>query len=99
MPVISAVSRNVGLQAAAITVRGLDVGPGSFAGRGKALLKEIATTLFMAVVCGVVLGLIGGFWSKHLVFGLVIGLASQRPIAELVRYSSQRQAAVAMPTL
>jgi magnesium transporter len=73
MPVISAVSGNVGLQAAAITVRGLDVGPGSLGDRGKVLLKEIATTLFMAVVCGLVLGLIGGFWSRHLVFGLVIG--------------------------
>jgi len=75
MPVISAVSGNVGLQAAAITVRGLDVGPGSFRSGGAALLKEIVTTLCMAVVCGTVLGAIGGFWAKHLVFGLVVGSA------------------------
>jgi magnesium transporter len=75
MPVISAVSGNVGLQAAAITVRGLDAGAMSIRAAGKALFKESATTLLMAAVCGVVLGLIGGFWSGHVMFGVVIGLA------------------------
>ena len=75
MPVISAVSGNVGLQAAAITVRGLDAGAMSIRAAGKALFKESATTLLMAAVCGVVLGSIGGLWSRHLMFGVVIGLA------------------------
>jgi magnesium transporter len=74
VPVISAVSGNVGLQAVAITVRGLDQGLTPRTGT-TALLKEIGTTLFMAIVCGLALGLIGAVWSKHLMFGAVIGLA------------------------
>lgn len=54
MPVISAVSSNVGLQAAAIAVRALDERQTLKSG-GAALLKEISTTVLMAVVCGVVL--------------------------------------------
>jgi magnesium transporter len=73
MPVISAISGNVGLQAAAITVRGLDAG--DIASGKSALIKEGMTTLLMATICGVVLGLIGGIWSRHLMFGVVIGLA------------------------
>jgi magnesium transporter len=73
MPVISAVSGNVGLQAAAITVRGLDTGQAGFAQAGKSLLKESATALLMAVVCALFLGIIGIVWSKDFVFGAVIG--------------------------
>lgn len=74
MPVISAVAGNVGLQAAAITVRAIDQGR-SIRHGGAALLKEVATTLIMAIVCGLVLGAIGAGWAHHLVFGAVIGLA------------------------
>jgi magnesium transporter len=73
MPVISAVSGNVGLQAAAITVRGLDTGEMSLKSRGKALLKEAATSLLMALACGTVLGIIGLIWSRHILFSVVIG--------------------------
>ncbi|MGH2467615.1 MAG: magnesium transporter [Candidatus Limnocylindrales bacterium] len=75
MPVISAISGNVGLQAAAITVRGLDTGAVSTARGLTALRKELATTLLMAVLCGLVLGTIGVLWSGRLPFGLVIGAA------------------------
>jgi magnesium transporter len=75
MPVISAVAGNVGLQAAAITVRGLDTGQVSFKRSGKALLKETAVTLLMGAVCALVLGTIGVIWSKHLMFGIVIAIA------------------------
>lgn len=73
MPVISAISGNVGLQAAAITVRALDTRQMSLARVWSALLKESATALIMAIICGLVLGLIGAAWAKHLPFGLVIG--------------------------
>jgi len=75
MPIISAVSGNVGLQAAAITVRRLDTGDASARAARHALLKEAMTTLFMAIASGIVLALIGGVWSRHLMFGVVIGLA------------------------
>lgn len=75
MPVISAVSGNVGLQAAAIVVRGLDTGHVTL-GRWRAQVsKELATTLLMALVCGAVLGTVGAIWSGHPPFGLVIGVA------------------------
>lgn len=73
MPVISAISGNVGLQAAAIVVRGLDTGHVTISDWRRHVSKELRTTIIMAVGCGLVLGAIGAFWSKHLPFGLVIG--------------------------
>lgn len=73
MPVISAISGNVGLQSAAITVRAIDTGQRK--GIWKSVKKEGATSLLMALVCGTVLGTIGSIWSKEIPFGLVIGAA------------------------
>ena len=73
MPVISAISGNVGLQAAAITVRAVDTKlPGSH-NVFKSVSRELATSVFMAIVCGIVLGTIGSIWAKRIPFGLVIG--------------------------
>ncbi|MEA2515099.1 MAG: magnesium transporter [Thermomicrobiales bacterium] len=73
MPVISAVSGNVGLQAAAIVVRGLDTGHVTTHRWGRQVARELATSLLMALACGLVLGVVGAVWSRHLPFGLVIG--------------------------
>ncbi|HEU0164372.1 MAG TPA: magnesium transporter, partial [Thermomicrobiales bacterium] len=73
MPVISAISGNVGLQAAAIVVRGLDTGHVTLADWRRHLGRELSTSLIMALSCGIVLGSIGAVWSRHLPFGLVIG--------------------------
>ncbi len=75
MPVISAVSGNVGLQAAAIVVRGLDTGHVSIARWGAQVRKELETALIMALICGGLLGIVGAIWAGHLPFGLVIGIA------------------------
>jgi magnesium transporter len=75
MPVISAISGNVGLQAAAIIVRGLDTGHVSLTSWWRPLKKELVTSVIMSVVCGLVLGCIGAVWSRHLPFGVVIGAA------------------------
>jgi magnesium transporter len=75
MPVISAISGNVGLQAAAIAVRGLDTGHVSMNQWRRAVRKELATSLIMALVCGMTLGIIGVVWSKHPPFGIVVGCA------------------------
>ncbi|HVY73489.1 MAG TPA: magnesium transporter [Puia sp.] len=75
MPVISAISGNVGLQAAAITVRALDVESTNKKNIWVSLRKEGFTTLLMAIACGFVLGTIGAVWSKHMPFGIVIGIA------------------------
>lgn len=75
MPVISAISGNVGLQAAAIVVRGLDTGHISLRNWGRAVRKELAAGLIMALVCGGILGAIGTIWSRHSAFGVVVGSA------------------------
>jgi magnesium transporter len=73
MPVISAISGNVGLQAAAITVRAVDSKLPEGRNLFKSVTRELATSLFMAIGCGIVLGIVGDIWAKHIPFGLVIG--------------------------
>ncbi len=75
MPVISAISGNVGLQAAAIVVRGLDTGHVKIKETKRAVRRELLTTLIMAAVCGVILGTIGSIWSQRPFFGVVVGVA------------------------
>jgi magnesium transporter len=74
MPVISALSGNVGLQAAAIVVRGLDTGHVSMRGWARALRREVLAGLLLALMNGLVLGGIAIFWSGHLMFGFVVGI-------------------------
>ncbi len=73
MPVISAISGNVGLQSAAVVVRGLDTGHVSLSNAGRQVGKEVRTSLLLALACGLVLGTIGALWSRHIGFGIVIG--------------------------
>lgn len=75
MPVISAISGNVGLQSAAIVVRGLDTGHVTMRRWWPQVSKELRTSLLLAGACGLVLGGIGALWSRHLPFGIVIGVA------------------------
>jgi magnesium transporter len=75
MPIISAISGNVGLQAAAIVVRGLDTGHVTLKGWWAAVRKEAVTAAVLAVVVGSILGTIGVLWSGRPSFGLVIGAA------------------------
>ncbi|RYX81450.1 magnesium transporter [bacterium] len=75
MPVISALSGNVGLQAAAIVVRGLDTGHVSLETWGRSLAREVSSALIMALVSGSILGAIGAAWSHHWLFGMVVGVA------------------------
>jgi magnesium transporter len=73
MPIISAVSGSVGLQASAIIVRGLDTGHISIDHMGRSVRKEMLASIAIALVCGLVLGVIGIAWSRQLIFGGVIG--------------------------
>jgi magnesium transporter len=75
MPVISAVSGNVGLQAAAIVVRGLDTGHVSLERWTHALRREMATALAIAGVMAGMVTLVATAWSHRLLFGLVVGAA------------------------
>ncbi len=75
MPVISAVSGNVGLQAAAIVVRGLDTGHVSLHAWAETIRRELLAALLIAGAAGAVLAAVAIVWSGHLLFGLVVGLA------------------------
>jgi magnesium transporter len=75
MPVISAVSGNVGLQAAAIVVRGLDTGHVSLENWTNAVRREFLAAVSIALVAGTALALIAVAWSRHLPFGVVVGSA------------------------
>jgi len=70
MPMISAVSGNVGLQAAAIVVRGLDTGHISLERWGHAVRRELATAFAIAGVMATVVSLIAMAWSNRVAFGL-----------------------------
>lgn len=73
MPVISAVSGNVGLQAAAIIVRGLDTGHVSLSNWANAVRRELMTALTIAAVAGGSLSVVAMIWSQRIPFGLVVG--------------------------
>ena len=73
MPVISAISGNVGLQSATISVRSIATGRSSF--KRSSLLKEFVTCLVLALVAGTGLLTVGWIWSTHWEFGAVVGMS------------------------
>lgn len=75
MPIISALSGNVGLQSATIVVRGL--GTGLYAPKQwtAPLWREVKVDVLMGLVLGLVLAMVGAVWSKHIGFGLVVGIS------------------------
>ncbi len=75
MPIISAISGNTGLQAAAITVRSLATGHASINRWKEPILRSLKTSIIIGSVCGVILGTIGAMWFGKLTFGLVVGLS------------------------
>src|SRR5438876_2985184 len=75
MPIISAISGNTGLQAAAITVRALATGHASLNRWWEPIKRSSQTSLIIGAVCGVAIGTIGGIWYGKIIFGLVVGVS------------------------
>ena len=75
MPIISALSGNTGLQSAAIVVRGLATGHVKLSRWWHPVIRQMQTTLIIGAICGVLLGVVGGFWDGNPVFGLVVGVS------------------------
>eukprot|EP01135_Chromosphaera_perkinsii_P012446 Nk52_evm57s2657 gene=Nk52_evmTU57s2657 len=73
MPVISAISGNVGLQSATISVRAIATGRIKF--KTSFLTKEFITCCFLAVFAGLGLFIVGSVWSEHWKFGAVVGMS------------------------
>jgi len=75
MPIISAISGNTGLQAAAITVRSIATGHTSVNRWKEPVMRSLQTSLIIGSVCGLILGVIGAMWFGRITFGLVVGLS------------------------
>ncbi|MCI0707097.1 MAG: magnesium transporter [Ignavibacteriae bacterium] len=73
MPIISALSGNTGLQAAAIVVRGLATGHVDLSRWTDPIKRQFQITLILGFACGVILGIIGGIWHRTPAFGFVVG--------------------------
>ncbi len=74
MPIISAISGNTGLQSAAIIIRGLSTGHVQLAHWKHAVVRQLSTTVILAAVCAVTLGLVGAFWYGRWTFGALVAV-------------------------
>ncbi len=75
MPIISAISGNTGLQASAMTVRGLAMGTVSPARWAQAVKRSMLISLIIGVTCGILIGVVGAVWYGKILFGVVVGLS------------------------
>ena len=74
-PVVMAMGGNTGTQAATVAVRGLATGDISLVNIEKRLWVEMKVALVNGVICGILLGLIVGFWLSDYWLGAVVATA------------------------
>jgi len=75
IPVIMAMGGSTGNQAATIVVRGLATGDISLVKIGRRLWVEMRVALMNGLICGILLGLVVGFWLSDYELGLIVALA------------------------
>lgn len=75
IPVIMAMGGSTGSQAATIVVRGLATGDISMMHLGKRLWLEMRVALFNGIICGILLGLVVGFWLSDYELGSIVALS------------------------
>ena len=74
-PVIMAIGGNTGIQAATVAVRGLATGDISLVNIEKRLWMEMKVALINGVICGILLGIIVGFWLSNYSLGAVVAIS------------------------
>ncbi|MBL0716827.1 MAG: magnesium transporter [Desulfosarcina sp.] len=74
-PVIMAIGGNTGTQAATIVVRGMATGDIRLVNIRKRLWLEMKVAFVNGIICGILLGLIVGFWLSDYGLGAVVALA------------------------
>ena len=74
-PVVMAMGGNTGTQAATVVVRGLATGDVSLVNIGKRVWLEIRVALINGVICGVLLGVIVGYWLSDYGLGAVVAFS------------------------
>jgi len=75
MPIISAISGNTGLQASAMTVRGLALGTVNPARWSIVVKRSLLISLIIGTTCGAITGVVGAVWFGKALFGIVVGLS------------------------
>ncbi|MFH1008372.1 MAG: magnesium transporter [Candidatus Latescibacterota bacterium] len=81
IPIITAMGGNIGIQSAALTVRGLALGEIDAYEIWKRIFRELRVGVVMGVVCGGSVGLIALFWESNAALGIVVGVAMFAAIA------------------
>ena len=74
-PVIMAMGGNTGTQAATIVVRGMATGDIRLVNIRKRLWVEMKVAFINGIICGILLGLIVGFWLSDYGLGAIVALA------------------------
>ncbi len=75
VPVIMGMGGNVGTQSSSITVRGLATGKIILGKVIPVLYKEVRVGAVMGLVCGSLVGIVGGLWKLEPILGFVVGLS------------------------
>lgn len=75
MPIISAISGNTGLQASAMTVRGLSTGTVSLSRWSEPVKRALMISVIIGSICGLMIGVIGALWYGKALFGIVVGIS------------------------
>jgi magnesium transporter len=75
VPVINAMTGNVGSQSAMIITRGFAIGKVDFAQLGRTIGRELRVGGIMGVAAGAVVGAVGHFWNGSPILGVALALA------------------------
>jgi len=75
MPIVAGMGGNAGTQTLTIIIRSIALGEIDARNSRKILLKEFGVGLCTGISIGLAVALLGWFWEKNVVFGVVIGLS------------------------
>jgi magnesium transporter len=75
VPVICAMSGNIGVQSTSIVIRGIAIGRVDFSNLRKLIFKESAVGLIIGLICGSLGGVIGFLWQGSWLIGVVVFVA------------------------
>ncbi len=78
MPIIAAMSGNIGIQSSSILIRGMATGSFSLANFGVILYREFRVGLVIGLICGILVGVVVHFWRLNMDpidIGLAVGIA------------------------
>lgn len=75
MPIVAGMGGNAGTQTLTIIIRSIALGEIDAKNSRKILLKEFGVGLCTGVAVGFAVALLGYFWEKNVIFGVVIGLS------------------------